>query len=112
MKGATCTKVFSHNVVLVLAGADTGGDDLARLDEDELMGRNIPKYMQCDACSAVTWHVDSRLQRTQRGVGARKMKGYEVLEAMESVCGADKGELVDAEGKAYDWGEYLSLIHI
>lgn len=87
-------------------GADTAGDNLARLDEDELLGRNIPKHMQCDACSAVVWHVDSKLQRLQRGVGARQLKGYEVLEAMESVCTADYGDLVDAEGKAYDWGEY------
>lgn len=88
------------------AGTDTDGGDLARLDEDELMGKTIPKYMQCDACSAVAWHVDSRLQRLQRGVGARQMKGYEVLEAMESVCAAKEGELLDPAGKPYDWGEY------
>ena len=70
------------------------------------MGRTIPKYMQCDACSAVAWHVDSRLVRLQQGLGTRKMKGYEVLEAMESVCAAEEGELLDAEGKPYDWGEY------
>ena len=90
----------------MIAGADTRGDHLARLDEDELMGKGIPKYMQCDACSAVTWHVDRKLQRLQTGIGARQMKGYEMLEAMESVCAAKTGELVDAEGKAYDWGEY------
>ena len=31
------------SVVHLAAGADTSGDDLARLDEAELMGKTIPK---------------------------------------------------------------------
>jgi hypothetical protein len=70
------------------------------------MGKTIPKYMLCDACSAVTWHLDDKLRHVQAGLGSRKMKGYEVLEALEVVCEAEKGELLDLRGEPYDWGEY------
>ena len=82
------------------------GDDLAHLDERELMSQHIPAGMTCDACGAVAFHVHGKLRRLRQSVGQRQVKSYEVMDALETVCSAGKGELADGEGKPYDWGEY------